>query len=84
MLEYEVKIDISARHVHLSEEDATILFGKGYELTEKKKIAVGALAKERVTLVGPKKKIENVGILLPFRKQTQVELSMTDTYALGI
>lgn len=79
-----MKIDISARHVHLSEADATVLFGEGYELTEKKKIAVGALANERVTLVGPKNKIENVGILLPFRKQTQVELSMTDTYTLGV
>ena len=37
-----------------------------------------------MTLVGPKHTIENVGILLPFRKQTQVELSMTDTYTLGV
>ena len=52
----EVRIDISARHVHLNRESVDILFGKDYVLTEKKKIAVGALANERLTLVGPKKK----------------------------
>ena len=60
------------------------MFGKDYVLTEKKKIAVGALANERLTLVGPKKDISNVGLLLPLRKETQVDMSMTDSYALGV
>ena len=80
----EVRIDISARHVHLNRESVDILFGKDYVLTEKKKIAVGALANERLTLVGHKKEISNVGSLLPLRKETQVEISMTDSYALGV
>lgn len=83
-MEREVAVDISARHVHLTRESADILFGEGYEFTEKKKIAVGALAEERLRVIGPKGEFSKVGILLPLRSETQVELSMTDTYALGI
>lgn len=83
-MECEVRIDVSARHVHLTRESVDVLFGKDYILTEKKKIAVGALANERLQLIGPKGTISNVGILLPLRGETQVELSMTDTYVLGI
>lgn len=83
-MEQKVQIDVSARHVHLTRESADTLFGKGYTLTEKKKIAVGALANERLRLVGPKGEFANVAILLPLRSETQVELSLTDTYILGI
>lgn len=83
-MEIKVRIDISARHVHLTRESADALFGAGYELTEKKKIAVGALANERLTVIGPKGRIENVAILLPLRPETQVELAMTDAFKLGV
>lgn len=80
-----VKVGISARHVHLSKEHLEILFGKGYELT-KSKILMGEqyAASETVTLVGKKlRSIEKVRILGPIRDKTQVELSKTDSIFLG-
>ncbi len=81
-----VKIGVSQRHIHLSREDLDVLFGKGYELTPKK-ILMGKefASNEVVTLVGPSlKSIENVRVLGPVRKNTQVEISRTDTFALKI
>ena len=82
----EILVEASARHVHLTEEDIDTLFGKGYKLTPVKKLTqVGQFAcKERVTLIGPKNIYRNVAILGPARKETQVELSLTDARFLGI
>ncbi|MDO5014619.1 MAG: phosphate propanoyltransferase [Clostridia bacterium] len=79
-------VETSARHVHLTKEDFQILFGEGKELTVKKMLSQpGQFASnERVTLVGPKSKIERVLILGPFRDKSQVELSKTDLRTLGI
>lgn len=82
----QVKIGVSQRHVHLSQEDLETLFGKGYELT-KKKVLMGReyAAEECVTLVGPSlKAIEKVRVLGPVRKNTQVEISRTDTFILKV
>ncbi|MCR4709730.1 MAG: phosphate propanoyltransferase [Clostridiales bacterium] len=82
----EILVEASARHVHLTEEDIETLFGKGYKLTPVKKLTqVGQFAcKERVTLIGPKNIYRNVAILGPARKETQVELSLTDARFLGV
>ncbi len=79
-------VETSARHVHLSTADLAILFGEGYELTKKKDLSQpGQFAcEERVTIVGPKKELKGVSVLGPVRKQTQVELSMTDARSIGI
>ena len=81
-----VKIGISQRHIHLSREDLDILFGKGYELTPQKVLMGREFASEEVvTLVGPSlKAIENVRVLGPVRKNTQVEISRTDTFILKV
>jgi hypothetical protein len=82
----EIKIGVSQRHIHLSREDLDTLFGKGYELT-KKKVLMGReyAAEECVTLVGPSlKSIEKVRVLGPVRKNTQVEISKTDTFILKV
>lgn len=81
-----VKVGVSQRHIHLSREDLDILFGKGYELTPKKVLMGREFASnEVVTLVGPSlKAIENVRILGPVRKNTQVEISRTDTFVLKV
>ena len=82
----EIKVGVSQRHVHLSREDLDTLFGKGYELTPKK-ILMGKefASNEVVTLVGPSlKTIENVRVLGPVRKNTQVEISRTDTFILKV
>ena len=85
-LENKVPIGISARHVHLCREHIDILFGKGYQLTEKKELMGGQYAaQECVTLVGTKlRAIESVRILGPERKASQVEVSKTDAIRLGI
>ncbi len=82
----KVLVETSARHVHLSEEHITALFGEGAALTPKKDLSQpGQFAcEERVTLVGPKKSIPNVIILGPARKATQVEVSLTDARTLGV
>ena len=84
MATLEVNVEVSARHVHLSQEDIEKLFGAGYELKVKKEIAGGFVAEERVALTGPKKTMERVAILGPARKGTQVELSATDARSLGV
>ena len=82
----EIKVGVSQRHVHLSREDLDTLFGKGYELTKKKDLLGRELASnEFVTLVGPSlRAIEKVRVLGPVRKNTQVEISRTDTFVLKI
>ena len=82
----EVKIGVSQRHIHLSREHLDILFGKGYELTKKKTLMGREYAAEEcVTLVGSSlKAIEKVRVLGPVRKDTQVEISRTDTFILKV
>ncbi len=82
----EIKIGVSQRHIHLSREDLDTLFGKGYELTKKKTLMGREFASEEfVTLVGPSlKSIEKVRVLGPVRKDTQVEISKTDTFILKV
>ncbi|MDL2302416.1 phosphate propanoyltransferase [Lachnospiraceae bacterium OttesenSCG-928-D06] len=81
-----VPIGVSARHVHLTQEHVETLFGQGYELTKKKELMGGQFAaNEMVTIVGLKlRAIENVRVLGPVRKASQVEISATDAVKLGI
>ncbi len=83
---YLVPIGVSARHIHLTQEHVEILFGKGYQLTKRKELMGGQFASnETVTIVGIKlRAIENVRVLGPVRKQTQVEISATDAIKLGV
>lgn len=81
-----IEVEASGRHVHLSEEDVEKLFGKGYTLTKLKDLSQpGQYAcKERVTIIGPKGTLKNVVVLGPCRKETQVEISLTDGSILGL
>lgn len=83
---YMVPIGISARHVHLTQEHVEVLFGKGYKLTRKKDLMGGQFAtNEQVTIVGTKlRAIENIRVLGPVRTKSQVEISKTDSYKLGM
>ncbi len=83
---FAVPIGVSARHIHLTQEHVEILFGKGYQLTKKKELMGGQYASnEQVTIVGLKlRAIENVRILGPVRKRSQVEISATDAIRLGV
>ncbi|AEX84803.1 phosphate propanoyltransferase [Marinitoga sp. 1135] len=81
-----IVVGVSNRHVHLSKEDLEILFGEGYELHPIKDLKQPGqyAAEEVVTLEGPKGKIERVRVLGPVRKETQVEISQTDAFKLGV
>ncbi len=86
MSDNKVLIEISARHIHLSDSDLETLFGKGYKLTPKKNLSQpGQFAcEERVDIVGPKKEIKGVSILGPTRDATQAEISLTDARSIGV
>lgn len=81
----KIKIEVSARHVHLTRHDLEKLFGEGYELKVEKELSQpGQFAStDVVTLVGPKRKIENVRVMGPCRPHTQLEISKTDSFYLG-
>ena len=82
-----VPVGVSNRHIHLSAADVETLFGKGYELTPLKDLSQpGQFAcKETLTIVGPSlRPIENVRVLGPIRKASQVEISRTDSFTLKV
>lgn len=81
-----IPIGVSNRHLHLSEADLATLFGQGHPLTVKKDLSQPGqyAAEETVDLIGPKGTISKVRVLGPVRKQTQVEVSITDSFALGV
>ena len=81
-----IPIETSARHIHIAQKDFETLFGKGRSLTYKGDLSQPGqyVCEERITVKGPKGTFENVAILGPFRPETQVEISMTDSRKLGI
>ena len=81
-----IPIETSARHIHLCREDFNILFGEDRDLTFKAELSQPGqyVCKERVAVRGPKGSFEKVAVLGPFRNETQVEISMTDSRKLGI
>ncbi|QGG49343.1 phosphate propanoyltransferase [Heliorestis convoluta] len=82
----QVPVGVSNKHIHLSQNHLEQLFGPGHKLTELKPLyQPGHYAcKEVLTIAGPKGIIPNVRVLGPLRSQTQVEVSRTDSYLLGI
>ncbi|MBK7416977.1 MAG: acetate/propionate family kinase [Dechloromonas sp.] len=81
-----IPVEISAHHVHLSQSDVEKLFGPGHQLTPEHELSQpGQFAcAEKVHLVGPKGRIANVRVLGPTRKETQVEIAMTEQFKVGI
>ena len=79
-----IPLEASGRHVHVTKEQAKALFG--HELTPDRPLSQPGqyLAKERVTVKGPKGAFYNVAVLGPERKEAQVEISLTDARTLGI
>jgi acetate kinase len=79
-------VEISAHHIHLTQEHVEALFGEGHQLTKHTDLSQpGQYAcKEQLTIVGPKGRVERVRILGPARKYTQVEIAMTEQFKLGI
>jgi propanediol utilization protein len=82
----KLPVEVSARHIHLSEKDFEKLFGKGETLIPLKKLSQpGEFASDKtVKLINKDKEIANVRVLGPFRKNSQAEISMTDAYSLKL
>lgn len=81
----KVKIGVSNRHVHLTHDDYVLLFGNETIKKERDLVQKGQFASSsKVTIKTDKNYIENVRVLGPFRNYTQVEISKTDSYFLGI
>jgi acetate kinase len=84
--ERKIPIEVSAHHVHLSRDVLDTLFGQGNDLTHRSDLSQpGQFAcEEAVNLIGPKGRVERVRILGPLRDKSQVEISMTEEFKLGI
>ena len=80
-----VIVETSARHIHVSREDLDILYGKDYQLTNKKDLSQpGQFAcAEKLVVVGPKGSLK-ASILGPTRNASQVEISLTDARSIGV
>lgn len=81
----KILVEVSARHIHVTDEQLEILYGPGYKLTVKKELSQPGqfVSNERVTIVGPKGEIKT-SILGPTRKAAQVEISLTDARTIGV
>jgi acetate kinase len=79
-------VEVSAHHIHLTQEHVEALFGKGHQLTKHAHLSQpGQYAcKEQLAIVGPKGRIDRVRVLGPARKYTQIEIAMTEQYKLGV
>ncbi len=82
----EVVVGVSNRHIHISQKDLEKIFGLDYKLTKLKDLRQPGhyAANESVSIIGPKGKMDKIRILGPVRKETQVEISMSDAFKLGI
>lgn len=78
--------EVSVRHVHLSKADFKILFGKDAEFINLRELSQPGqyLTDKKVDLVGPKRTLEGVSVLGPVRPQSQVEISRSDCFVLGL
>ena len=79
-----IEMEASGRHVHVTKEQAVQLFGHG--LTPDRPLSQPGqwVAKERLTVTGPKGEFKNVAVLGPERREAQVEISLTDGRVLGV
>ena len=82
----KIPVGLSNRHLHLTIQDIEVLFGKGARLTKLRDLSQPGqfAANEVVTLVGPKGRMDKARVLGPVRQETQVEVSRTDSYILGV
>ena len=81
-----VPIEVSAHHVHLSQQHVEALFGPGHQLTAESALSQPGQFSciEQVNLAGPRGRVERVRVLGPARRETQVEIAMTEQFKLGV
>lgn len=83
---WRIPVAVSARHIHLAGDVIEKLFGKGRQLTQMRPLTQteGWAANETIDVIGPKGTLRNVRVLGPLRDRTQIEVSKTDTFTLGV
>ncbi|MFA5878196.1 MAG: phosphate propanoyltransferase [Candidatus Staskawiczbacteria bacterium] len=81
-----IPVEVSARHVHLSQKDIEVLFGVGYELKEIRRLTQFSdfAAEETLNIQSNGREIKNVRVVGPIRPETQIEISLTDMVNLGL
>lgn len=86
MNKMEVQLGVSNRHVHLCRKDMDQLFGKDVDLHEMKALKQPGqyASEETITIEGAKGEIGRVRVLGPLRSVSQVEISVTDSFVLGV
>jgi propanediol utilization protein len=82
----KLPIEVSARHIHLTQKDFEKLFGKENPISPIKKLSQEGefAAEEKVSLINKDKRLDNIRVLGPFRKKSQVEIALTDAYHLKL
>lgn len=82
----KIPVEVSAKHIHLSKKDFERLFGKENPITPIKKLSQEGefSAEEKISLTNKDRKIDNVRVLGPFRKKSQIEIALTDAYSLKL
>jgi putative phosphotransacetylase len=85
-MEKTILVETSARHVHLTQADLAILCGPDFVMQSVRPLSQPGqyVANIRLTLVGPKRAIENVVVLGPVRPASQVEVTLTEARMLGL
>ena len=85
-MDKKIPIEISARHIHLCQKDLEMLFGKGYQLRKLRKLsqADDFAAKERIDIKIGNKIIKDVRIVGSVRRETQIEISLTDAFNVNV
>ena len=80
-----VPVAVSNRHCHLSQADLERLFGPGHRLTPLRLLEQPGqfAAEEKVILETPKGQM-SLRVVGPVRRESQVELSMTDARQMGL
>ena len=80
-----VPLGVSNRHIHVSSDHLTALFGTATLTSARPLLQPGQFAaNEAVAVVGPKGRLDHVRIVGPARGATQVELAPSDASTLGI
>jgi putative phosphotransacetylase len=82
----KIQVEVSARHIHISEKDVSVLFGEDFKLTKLKELSqpFEFASNEVLDIEANGKRIKNMRIVGPEREKTQIEISKTDAVYLGI
>lgn len=82
----KIPVSVSAHHIHLTQESVEKLFGAGYQLKKLRSLRQAAewVAEEKLSIVGPRGRINGVRVLAPCRKSNQIEISETESFYLGV